>query len=169
MSGSAIGINLGLGFAGTPTRQDDNLVRNRINSDANNILFGAPVVLADDNTCKNWAADSVAANFMGVAISNVKTLQTYGYTNNTSGYYAPKQPTDVLERGSVVVFCKNGAPKSGGAVYIRTVASGGHAIGDFEAVADDGKNILIPNVEWTTGKMDSTGLAEITILSRVKP
>lgn len=169
MPGTAIGINLNLGFVGTPSRQDDNLIRNRINGGAANILFGAPVILKSDNTIDNWAADSTADVFAGVAISNVKTLQTYGYTNNTSGYYAPQQATDVLERGSVPVFCKNGTPTAGGAVYIRTVASGTHLVGDFEAVADAGNNVLIPNAKWTTGKIDSNGVAEITILTRVNP
>ena len=170
MSGSAIGINLGLGFAGNPSRQDDNLVRSRINGGAANILFGAPVVLKADNTYDNWGAANTAADFAGVAVTNIKTNQTYGYAAiDNSGYYTPQQAADVLERGSVPVFCKNGTPTAGGAVYIRTVVNGDRAIGDFEAVADAGNNVLIPNAKWTTGKMDASGLGEVTILSRVNP
>lgn len=171
MAGSAIGINLGLGFAGVPSRQDDNLIRNRISGEtASNITFGAPVVLATDNTVKNWAADSTAVVFAGIAIANVKTNQTaYAAGSVGSGYYSPKQPVDVLERGSVPVFCKNGTPTAGGAVYVRTVAAEGHAIGDFEAIADAEKNVQIANAKWTTGKIDSSLLAEVTLLTRVNP
>lgn len=171
MSGVAIGKNLGLGFAGVPSRQDDNVIRNRISGEESaSILFGAPVILATDNTYKNWAADSTAAVFAGVAVANVKTNQTaYASGAIGSGYYSPNQPVDVLERGSIPVFCKNGTPTAGGAVYIRTVAATGHAIGDFEAVADEGKNVLITNAKWTTGKIDSSKLAEVTLLTRVNP
>jgi hypothetical protein len=169
MPGVAIGKNLGLGYAGTPTRQDDNLIRNRISSDAGNIVYGAPVILASDNTYKNWATDSTAAIFAGVAVANVKTNQTYGTGMNNSGYYAPKQPVDVLERGSILVFCKSGTPTAGGAVYIRTVVDGSKAIGDFEATADAGKNVIIANAKWTTGKIDSSLIAEVTLLTRTTP
>lgn len=169
MSGGAIGISLGLGYAGVPSRQDDNVVRNRISSDSGNITFGAAVILASDNTVKNWASDSTAAVFAGVALANVKTNQTYTTSVSGSGYYAPNQPVDVLERGSVPVFCKNGTPTAGGAVYIRTVAATGHVIGDFEAVSDTDKNVLIPNAKWTTGKIDSSLLAEVTLLTRSNP
>lgn len=171
MPGTAIGINLGLGYAGTPTRQYDNVIRNRISGEASaNIVFGAPVVLASDNTFKNWVDDSTAATFAGVAVANVKTNQTaYASGQIGSGYYSPKQAVDVLERGSIMVFCKSGTPTAGGTVYIRTVAATGKLVGDFEATADEGKNVLIPNAKWTTGKMDSNKLAEVTILSRVNP
>lgn len=170
MPGTAIGTSLGLGFAGSMSRQEDNVVRNRISGESSaNIVFGAPVILASDNTFKNWASDSTAAVFAGIALSNVKTNQTYSYTNNTSGYYAPGQPVDVLERGSVTVFCKVGTPTAGGAVYIRTVAASGKLVGDIEATADSTNNVLITNAKWTTGKMDSNKLAEVTILSRVNP
>ena len=169
MSGVAIGTSLGLGYAGSLTRQDDNLVRNRINSDTTNITFGTPVVLATDNTVKNWAADSTAATFAGVALANVKTNTTYALTNANAGYYATKTPTDVVERGSVNVFCKNGTPTAGGAVYIRVVAASPKAIGDFEAVADSTNSLIIPNAKWTTGKIDASLIAELTILTRVNP
>lgn len=170
MSGTAIGINLGLGYAGTPTRQDDNVIRNRISSDAGNIVFGAPVILASDNTVKNWAAGSTAAVFVGVALANVKTNQTaYASGAIGSGYYSPKQPVDVLERGSVLVFCKNGTPTAGGKVYIRTVVNGAKAIGDFEAVADGVNSVEIPNAKWTTNKIDSSLIAEVTLLTRNNP
>jgi hypothetical protein len=87
----------------------------------------------------------------------------------SAGYYSPKQAVDVLERGSIMVFCKNGTPLAGGAVYIRTVVSGEHAIGDFEAVADGTNSVLIPNAKWTSGKTDSTLLTEVTLLTRVNP
>lgn len=171
MPGTAIGINLGLGYAGTPTRQDDNLIRNRISGETSaNIAFGAPVILAADNTFKNWATDSTAATFAGVAVANVKTNQTaYASGQIGGGYYSPKQAVDVLERGSIMVFCKSGTPTAGGAVYIRTVADTGKAVGDFETTTDAGKNVLITNAKWNTGKMDSNKLAEVTILSRVNP
>lgn len=171
MSGVAIGTSLGLGYAGTPSRQDDNLIRNRISGEAEaNIVFGAPVILATDNTVKNWAADSTAAVLAGIAVANVKTNQTaYASGSIGSGYYGPKQPVDVLERGSVMVFCKNGTPTAGGAVYLRVVATEGHAIGDFEAVSDTTNSILITNAKWTTGKIDSSKLAEVTLLTRVNP
>ncbi len=171
MSGTAIGISLGLGYAGTPTRQEDNIIRNRISGESSaNIVFGAPVVLASDNTYKNWGASNVAADFAGVAVVNVKTNQTaYASGSIGSGYYSPKQAVDVLERGSIAVFCKTGTPTAGGKVYIRTVAATGKEIGDFEAAADEGKNVEITNAKWTTGKIDSSLLAEVTLLSRMNP
>jgi hypothetical protein len=103
-------------------------------------------------------------------VVNVKTNQTaYASGAISSGYYSPKQAVDVLERGSIVVFCKNGTPTAGSKVYIRIVAATGKEIGDFEALADAGNNIEITNAKWTTGKIDSSLLAEVTILSRMNP
>lgn len=191
MPGATIGISLNLGFAGKVSRNPNNLITARFvksildvngNETQPPIPFGAAVVLNTDNTYSlfgatgSGVASPTAANFAGIAVAEVKQVLTYGYGANTGvGAYAPSEPADVLERGSCTVFVKEGTPTSGGAVYIVTAVGstpGVHEIGDFVATAspaDGSTTVQLTNCKWTTGKVDSNGIAELTILTQLNP
>lgn len=174
MPGRAIGKELNLGYAGTVSRSVDTIitpkiVKSVIVSDKETepqILFGDPVILNDDNTYSRFGAVGTASNFVGIAVREIKQAVDY-YTG--MGAYLPNEVCDVLNRGSITVFCNNGTPKAGGKVYIRTkenVATPNGVVGQFEAVADGTNTVEIPNLKWTTGKLDANKIAEVTILTR---
>ena len=77
-----------------------------------------------------------------------------------------------MVRGNCTVKCRRGTPVAGTAVYVRIEDNSstypGTVVGGFEAQADDAKTIQIPNIEWTTGVVDSDGNVEITIKTRQK-
>jgi len=171
MAGSVIGKSLNLGYAGNISRSADAIVENRVvkPTDTASINFGDPVVLNDDNTYSKFGATGTAAKFGGIAVREVK--QTTNYLSPQVAY-APGQPCDVAVRGTLTVVCNVGTPKAGGAVYIRVADNGSipnGVIGGFEAAADGSNTIEIPNLKWTTGKLDANRVAEVTILSRVNP
>ncbi len=68
-----------------------------------------------------------------------------------------------MVRGYAKVACTVGTPVKGGAVYVRTVAATGKAIGDIEATADSGKQITVTNAEWAVNGKDGNNVAEILI------
>ena len=68
-----------------------------------------------------------------------------------------------MTRGYAVVTCTIGTPTKGAAVYVRTVAATGKAIGDIEATADSGKNIQVVGAEWAANGKDGSNIAEILI------
>lgn len=106
------------------------------------------------------------AQFAGVAVREIKQSTAY-FTSQ--GEYDPGQPCDVLERGSVTVYCNNGTPKARGTVYIRiaaNVAFPNAPVGGFEADADGTNTIQITNAQWKTGNLDSNNVAELTLLTR---
>lgn len=177
MSGTVVGINLNLGYAGDISRSIDPIVdartlaSNIVNSVEQNapVAFGEPVVLNSDNTYSRFGATGTAATFGGIAIREVKQATDYF---NPNGQYIPGEKIDALVRGYAVVKCNNGTPSAGGAVYIRTVANvsiPNGVVGQFEATADGTNTILIPNLKWTTGKLDANNIAEVTITSIVNP
>lgn len=172
MPATVIGTSLNLGYAGTPTRQDENVVRARANSDSTAISFGSPVILYTDNTYKNWGASNVAADFAGVAIVNFKTNTSYVSSITSNGAYAVNEMTDVLEKGSVIVTCTEGTPTAGGAVYLMTVAGTTSPVGAFVATSTPAGSgataVKLTNAQWATGKIDASGACELTILSRNK-
>ena len=186
MPGTVIGKSLGLGYAGKVSRNPGNIINAKfVKSILNgndvetepNIPFGFATVLNDDNTYSRFGsigvgvADPLAVNFAGVAVAEVK--QVYTYATNDPTEYIPNQPCDVLQIGSATVFCKEGVPVSGGKVYVMTVAGTHAAIGEFVATASPAgmgaTAIELPNVRWTTGKVDANGIAEVTILTRNNP
>ncbi len=167
MSGKAIGKTLDIGYAGTVSRSQDCIISNRaVNKESNEIVFGQAVVLEGDNTVRKIKTGDTADKFFGIAIREVK--QTTDYISS-SGSYLPSSPCEILERGTVVVKCNNGTPKAGGKVYVRidineSVQKG--VVGEFEAVEDTDKTVELSNVVFTTGKVDTNGNVEITILTR---
>ena len=185
MPGTAIGIQMNLGYPGTYSRNGDCVIENKlVNSvDASGPNFGDPVMLILDATGGKWTSAAVgfatfsAALFAGIAVREVKSFETYSPTP-TLGNYAPGLPCDVLVRGSVNVVVNRGAASvtAGSAVFVRTVLGGtadaGAVLGGIEgaAPADGGTNVTLTNAKFTTGltSTDANGftVAEITILNR---
>jgi hypothetical protein len=169
MPGKSIGIIMNAGYPGNVSRSVDAIIHNREVklADELSIEFGAPAVLNNDNTYSRFGAANVAVDFAGIAVREVKQTADY-FTSE--GEYLPGQPCDVIERGSVTVFCAEGTPLSGGKVYVVTVAGTYVAVGDLVATATPAgvgcTTIELTNCRWTTGVMDSDRVAEMTILSR---
>lgn len=169
MPGTTIGINMTYGYPGQASRQGDEVSRTRaVKADSENIPFGAPVVQNDDGTVQLFGATNTAADFAGIALRKVKSATVYPYQN--FGYYAPKEPCDVLQRGGVSAICAWGTPTVGGTVYVRTkVVSGtspdGAAIGDLGASDESGNCVALTGVKWSS-TADERKVAEVTIVTR---
>lgn len=164
MPAKVIGTCLGLGYPGSYSRMSDCVIANRIAKE--NIAFGSPVVLNEDNTYSPFGAENTSDNFVGIAVREVKQ-QTDIY--NVNGIYNSGEPTDVLYRGSIVVEIKNGDPIAGKKVFVRIARNEEFPdsnIGDFEAKADGTNTIELSNVKFTTGQKDANGVAEVTVLTR---
>jgi len=165
MPGQVIGTALNLGYPGSVSRSSDGTIVNRIS--AGDIPFGAAVVLNANNTVAPFGATSTDANFIGIAVRIVKQ-QTDVYA--PMGGYKNMEPTDVFVRGDIPVAFKGvGTPTAGGAVFIRVAenpAIPNASIGDFEAQADGTNTVQINNLRFTTGRTDSSGVVEITVLTR---
>lgn len=184
-SGSVIGIQMDQGYPGSYSRNGDCIIMARpVNSaDANPAFFGDAVFLTADATVLGGGAYSstqslVAAsgtpsmtNFVGVAVREVKTAETYN-PSPAFGSYLQGQVCDGLERGSCAVVCHVGTPAAGAAVYLRTVLNGAipaGVVGGFEANADGGNSFAITNARWTNNVLDSNNVTELTLLSRNLP
>lgn len=174
--GGVIGISMNNGFPGSYSRNGDCVIANRLvkPTDLTGPDFGEAVVLNDDNTYTGVKAfitaggAMTAAKFAGVAVREVK--QATAYAAAAVGNYGAGQPCDVLQRGSIVVTCNVGTPKSGATVYLRIAANGAipaGIVGGYEAAADGGNTVALTNVQWSTGVKDANGVAEITILQRL--
>ena len=163
MPGKVIGIELPLGYEGNYARTPDCIIMNR-KAKTTDIPFGAPVILNSDNTYSAFGASNTAAQFGGVAVREVK--QTVNFLNQNNAYYEAGSQCDVLERGNIVVKCGKGTPSAGGKVYIRKALNEDYPdqkIGSFEAEADSTNTVELTNAYWTTGKIDSNNMAEMTI------
>lgn len=164
MPGKVIGTSLNLGYEGNPSRNIDNAITARRADEK--IYFGDPVILNSDNSYSKFGASNVDADFVGVAVREVK--QAISYTDSAT-FYEENERCDVLTRGTVTIKVNNGTPTAGGKVYIRTVANSSipkGVVGKFEAVADSTNTVEITNAKFTTGIVDANGMAEITILER---
>lgn len=185
MPTTAIGKDLNYGYAGKVSRNPMNKITARyvksiLNSSGvetmANVPFGSAVVLNTDGTVSLWGASgtgvsaATAANFSGIAVAEVQQTLSYGYGSgggSPAGYYAPAQPSDILNAGSAIVYCSEGTPTAGGSVYLMTVAGTTSAVGNFVATASPAGSgataVQIPNASFTTGKQDANGMVEITI------
>lgn len=164
MPGKVIGQTLDFGFPGSFSRNADCITINR--RGVGEINFGAPVVMKGDNTVSAFGADNAATDFIGIAIREVKQQTNY-LSNDVK--YTDGDPTDVLTRGSAVVHITSGKPKANDPVHIRIAENAAlpqSAIGDFVAEADGDMTVKLDNVVFTTGKVDTNGVAEVTILTR---
>lgn len=168
MPGQVIGKTMSIGYPGSFARNPDCIIAARtVDPEADQpVSFGDPVVLSEQDTFSRFGADHTAADFVGIAIREVKQSTDY---YNPDGSYLPGQTCDVLTRGSVCVVVHNGTPKAGGKVYIRTKANVSYpngVVGGIEAAADDTNTVELSNVKFATGCMDGNNVAEITILTR---
>lgn len=168
MPGSAIGIKLNNGYAGTVSRTADCVIQNRIAKGAD-IEFGQAVILNNNNTFSIVGATTTAAQIAGIAVREVIQANVFNPQSNPN--YVANMPCDVLVRGQCTVKCKRGTPKAGDPVYVRIKPSAAHQdsfVGDFEAADDNGNVIAVPNIEWTTGILDANKVAEVTVKTRQK-
>lgn len=179
MPGSVINVNMNYGFPGQASRHGDEVSRTRaVKASTANIKFGAPVVQNSDGTVQLFGASNTAADFAGIAMRKVKSATVYPYQN--FGYYSPKEPCDVLERGGISAICAWGTPAVGTSVYVRIgvtegTSPAGAAIGDLGAAAeviageggaDDTVNTVeLTGVVWSSTK-DARDVAELTIKTR---
>lgn len=167
MSGSAIGLSLGYGFAGNVSRTPDCIIAAKpVAESSASIPFGCPVVLNTDNTYSSPASVGLsAANFAGLAVAEVK--QGYAFPpGNQVGTYESGQACDVLQRGVMSVKNYHGTPTAGGTVYARTVLNPSfpsEPVGAIRADSDSAFTVALPNTYFTTGLVDSNSICEITI------
>lgn len=164
MPGHVIGKSLLRGFAGTISRQIDAVVEALTNKEASApIEFGAPVVLnSGTDGVINWGSSNVAADFVGIAVREIKTENTYGLAD---AKYNPNDVVSVLTRGSISVKCTKDAtatsdPVKNGKVYIRK------ATGAFVAASESSDTVELTGVVWAQNGLDANGIAEIVILDR---
>lgn len=170
MTGKAIGISMNFGYPGNYSRTPDDIVASRKLAGNEAVPFGAAVALKSDNTYVPVGADTTAAQIAGIALRIVK--QAVSYANQNVSEYNPGEMLSALERGAATVVCNVGTPTAGGKVYVRTkknTAITNGIVGGFEAAADTGNTIEVPNMRWTNGYLDANRIAEVTILTRVNP
>ena len=164
-----IGKEMPHGFAGCYARQPDMIVETRPAGGSGNIVFGSPLVYDTDGVSVVQAGASfAAANFAGVAGSEIKSALTY--LTQQDGQYGPGEPVSVFQRGSINVKCYDGAPALGGTVYVRTKASETYTtgvVGGFSATNESGSTVALTNCQWG-GSADSNGIAELVILTKLK-
>lgn len=172
MGGSAIGMDLINGFAGTIARHGDEVIKSRPVHASAVIPFGCPVVMyksggVADGSVVPFGASNVSADFVGIACRRVK--QATSFATENFGQYTDLDVADIMERGSISVVCPTGDPTPGSKVYIRvalnTTDYPDAVIGDIEAVADSTNNIEITNCKFF-GPKDSNNVAEVVILTR---
>lgn len=159
-----IGKTMPHGFAGCYSRQPDMIVATFPAGGSDNIAFGTPLKLSSGKVVAMGASDN-GFDFIGIAGAEVKSA--LDYANQGEGVYAPDEAVSVFQRGKINVICQKGTPAYGGAVYVRVTANDSYPtakVGGFEAEADEGKTVQIPNCAWG-GAKDANGVAELTILS----
>lgn len=167
MPGKVIGTSMNVGYPGTQSRQADAIIQNRVADGA--IAFGLAVKLTADNKWKQIATGDAATDVAGIAVREVVQANVYNPQSNPD--YLDGTPADVMVRGNCIVKCQKGTPAAGSAVYVRITADDTHPeylVGGFEAADDGVKTVQIPNIEWTTGVMDSNLACEVTVKTRAK-
>lgn len=167
MPGKVVGISMNVGYPGTQSRQADAIIQNRIAADT--IAFGQAVALTNENKWRLVKEGDTAGAIAGIAVREVVQANTFNPQSNPD--YFTNVPCDVMVRGNCTVKCQRGNPVSGAAVYVRLKTNAQYqnaVVGGFEAEDDAGNVVQVPNIEWTTGVMDSNGNAEVTIKTRVK-
>jgi hypothetical protein len=195
MPGTVIGTSMNNGYPGTFARNGDCVVKSYLvlSTDSAGPAFGAAVVLNQDSTGGTISDAAVAkaaghtpvmtqgANFafVGFAIREVFTLLPTSFAAQPQvpaiQAYAPGQPCDVLERGSIVVIVKDpqaAGYKAGQSVFLRTVLNGAFPsakVGDLETAADGGNTVQLTNVYMSTGVADANSVVEVTVLNRNTP
>lgn len=165
MFGQAIGKTMPHGYAGSYSRQPDTIIDTHPLEGADNVAFGAAVVVGTNGAVKAVGGSNTAADFIGVALREVKSATDY--LNQNVGKYVPNDAVAVLKRGCANVICQNGTPAFDGPVYMRIAANASYpnaVIGGFEAAADGANTVELTNVKWK-GAADVNGVAELRILT----
>ena len=163
MPGHVIGKSLLRGFAGTVSRQIDAIIDALPNKESTAIEFGAPLILnSNKDGCKNWTNSASATDFIGIAVREVKTANTYGLGD---AKYNQNDVVSILTRGSITVKCTMDStathePVKNGKVYIRK------ATGVFVAYSESTDTVELSGVVWAQNGIDANGIAEIVILDR---
>ena len=171
-----------LGFIGSITHEGQSLREPKQvkATDANPIAFGETLTANIDATntyssIKQFIANGgtvTAATPLGIAVSNVKTNTSYNAQGGqvvSGGNYQPGDFCDGLVVGGACVPCMNGTPVAQGPVYIRVALNASipaGVIGGLEAVADGSNTVLLTNLKWKTGYLETDGGCEVTILTR---
>lgn len=164
MSGKTIGLSFNHGFAGSYARQPDMVINTKPNVSSTPIPFGAPVMQGSGGV-QFPTASLTASNFVGVASRQVQTADSY-FAQNGAGQYNQNDAVPVFQVGRINVYVADGTPALYGDVYVRIVASGTKAIGDFECTLDSGNNIKLDNCQWG-GPKDANGIAELVIFTGI--
>jgi hypothetical protein len=162
--GKTIGKSLNYGFAGSYARTPDCITVTRPNASGANIRLATALMYNATGVVVPSDGTLTAANFVGIAARETKTILEYLDQNNGMEF-PPNDAVSVFQRGSIAMICTQGTPVVGGAVYVRTVADTGKNIGDFEAVADGGNSIQLTNAQWG-GDKDANGVCELVLLTR---
>ena len=160
LSPQSIGLAMSHGFAGSYARQPDMIVNTAPLGGTATIPFGTPLVRGQDGAVIPMGSGNTGNQFVGVAGREVKTATQYN--GQSVGSYAPGEAVSVFQRGNINVKCQKGAPVIDGTVYVRVTASGGYAVGGFEAEADGANTVALSNAQWG-GPADGNGVAELRI------
>lgn len=160
MRGQVIGTTMPHGFAGSYSRQPDMIVDTYVADGA--IPFGAPVKYGTNGVVQ-MGASATAAQFLGIAVREVKSATNY--LSQNVGSYVQYDATPVMKRGRVNVFCQKGTPAANGTVYVRIAANASYptaVVGGIEAAADSTNTVALTNAKFK-GAADANGIAEIEI------
>ncbi len=166
MKGLTIGKTMPHGYAGSYSRQPDMIVETHPLGGTEKLEFGSAVLYGTNGAVIPFGESGTAADFIGIAIKEVKSATDY--FNQDAGSYQPGEAVPVMKRGCVNVICQNGTPTADGTVYVRTKKSESHpnaVIGGFEASADSANSVTLTNAKWK-GSADANGVAELCILTR---
>ena len=162
-----IGTSMPHGYAGCYARQPDMIVNTRPAGGTEPITFGTPLKYdANKNVIPFAGAGTTAANFVGVAASEIKS--SLAYLDPSNGQFAPGEAVGVFMRGSINVKAY-GAPALGGTVYVRTAASETYTtepVGAFTATNESSSTVALSNCQWG-GPADANGIVELAILTKL--
>jgi hypothetical protein len=154
-----------IGFPGDITRVDVSNVEPVMLVSPLPTVFGFPLV-ANSGGASAWGGGNVATDFKGVLVREVP--QIAGDSASDASLNATpnsKQANGMLVRGYIVVACPYGTPAREGVVYVRTVANGNGAVGDFNATSDSTNSVALTATQaaWATDGKDASGYAELRI------
>jgi hypothetical protein len=98
----------------------------------------------------NTLVTSVVGTTVGISLPTTQVMSGVAVSFTSSilpvtGYYAPGQMAEAVERGSCSLAIANGVPQANQPVYVRVVANpaiAGTFVGDFEAVPDNATTAL---------------------------
>lgn len=167
MSGVTIGATMNNGFAGTYAQQPDMIIDTHpIVAAGSEVFFGQPVIDAGSGAVKKADATATAANFVGIAAREVKTVTNY--TNpNVGGSYLAEEAAAIMKRGVISALCNVGSPAKNGRVYLRIAANSAipaGVVGGLEAAADGSNTVELTMCRWASAK-DANSVAALRILS----